>query len=101
MENEFKNTEFSDVNVDEQTITIDYDVVWKEGEELNFKRFSYECDENEQNDFYKGGKIKSYLPKNIYDFYSDLINKNLPVIVFAGTRDNGSGVLQYFKANPI
>lgn len=73
---------------------IDYDIVWTEAEKMNFRQFSYEIEKETI-------PLTSYLPDDLYKFYKDLTDKNFPVIVFAGERDRGSGVLKYCRAEPV
>jgi hypothetical protein len=62
-----------------------YEIVWVENGELNFKQFSYEIDNTHI-------PLTSYLPDDLYKLYLELQNKKFPVMVFVGEKSNGTGL---------
>jgi len=73
---------------------VDYEIVWVENGKMNFQQFSYEMDDT-------AIPLNSYLPEDLYRFYAELQDKKFPIIVFAGEKSRGNGLLRYSNANPV
>jgi len=73
---------------------VDYEIVYLKDGKLLFKQFSYEMDETNI-------PFNSYLPDDAYEFYEQLHNANVPVMVLIGELERGSGLIRYSGADPV
>ena len=73
--------------------TINYEIVYYEDNNIKFKQFKYEIEDNVIS--------YSYLPTELYEFYKGLQDKNVPTIVFVGEQEKGTGLLRYCGAHPV
>ena len=74
---------------------IDYEIIWEEDGKMKFKQFSYDVEETEL-------PLNSHLPADLYEFYVELQDNQLPIIVVGGEPEKtGTGVLRYCGADPV
>jgi hypothetical protein len=73
---------------------VDYEIVYLKDGKLLFNQFSYEMDETNI-------PFNSHLPADAYEFYKQLLDTNVPVIVLIGELERGTGLIRYSGAEPI
>lgn len=87
----------------EKISKINYEVVWVDlDKKMKFRQFSYNADntDNTKNNL-------SYLPDDVYKFYTLLTDEHCPTIVFVAvvteesTGAGRNGIIKYCRANPV